>query len=102
MNAGLSLPEWFTTTLLNPQPAVVWPWIADYVLQEAKKPYGPRDLHNRLRSLDRLLAEAAWELWEHFPEAAPRTAEFLHTWWLKHANHRYGRAILIMDALSLL
>jgi hypothetical protein len=101
MNPGLSLPAWFTSALLNPDPAAVWHFVANYVLQEARSPYDPHRLHTRLLGLDRLLAESAWELWERFPEAAPRTAAFLQEWWLDNANPVSGRAVMIMDALSL-
>ncbi len=101
MNQIPPLPEWFKTILLNSDATQVWSAISDYVLNKAKQPYNPLELHRSLLSLDRTLAEAAWELWERFPEAAPRTAEFLQDWWLKNANGVHGRAVLIVDALSL-
>ena len=101
MNKSISLPEWFKTILLNPDATQVWSTISDYVLNKAKQSYNPLELHSSLLPLDNTLADAAWGLWERFPEAAPRTAEFLQDWWLKNANGVHGRAVLIVDALSL-
>jgi hypothetical protein len=43
------------------------------------------------------LAEAAWGLWEAFPEYAEKTSQHLKNW----SNQASGKAILILDALSL-
>lgn len=96
-----TLPEWFRTIMLQDDVAKTWNAIADYALDKARQHYDPLQLHSDLLSVDRVLAEAAWELWERFPEAAPRTAEFLQEWWLNNVNPVYGRVILIIDALSL-
>ncbi|MCC1497956.1 hypothetical protein [Alcanivorax sp. 1008] len=49
-------------------------------------------------SLDNLLSGSAWELWQEFDKAAPKTADSLKTFWKERAT---GKAILILDALSL-
>ena|SRR5579859_4624361 len=53
-------------------------------------------------SLDRaddLLAEAAWDLWQAYPNDAPTAADALDSWWAGAAT-RFGKAVLIVDALS--
>lgn len=48
--------------------------------------------------LDNLLSGSAWELWQHYEEFAPRTSDALKQFW---TNRNQGKAILILDALSL-
>lgn len=48
--------------------------------------------------LDQLLCGAAWNLWGEYEGAVPRTAAVLGGWW---AAHPPGRAVLILDGLSL-
>ncbi|MES9927689.1 MAG: hypothetical protein ABW158_06195 [Candidatus Thiodiazotropha sp. 6PDIVS] len=48
--------------------------------------------------LDNLLSGSAWELWRHYESAAPRTVDALKQFWSEHSR---GKAILILDALSL-
>src|SRR4051794_32681654 len=48
---------------------------------------------------DRLLAEAAWDLWDQYAVTARRTTRALREWW--NVAPTEGRAILILDALSL-
>lgn len=60
----------------------------------------PVELHNRTIAPDRLLAESAWELWQAHTAAAKRTSQVLQQWWSRHAGAT-GRAVLILDALSL-
>ena len=97
----IALADWFKTVLLNTDATQVWSAIAEYILDKSKQQYNPLELHSNLLSLDNVLAEAAWGLWERFPEAAPRTAASLQDWWLKNASGPFGRAVLIVDALSL-
>lgn len=62
----------------------------------------PVDLHNKTIEPDRLLAESAWDLWQQYPAAAPRTATALRDWWTTTGTSgQHGRAVLILDALSL-
>lgn len=51
-----------------------------------------------LAGLDLFLATAAWDLWECYYDSVPRTSEELADWW---AVTEPGRAVLILDALSL-
>ncbi|MBP6702581.1 MAG: alkaline phosphatase [Vicinamibacteria bacterium] len=49
-------------------------------------------------SLDILLSGAAWDLWLSFEESVESTADALAAWWDSASG---GRAVLILDALSL-
>ena len=47
---------------------------------------------------DLFLATAGWDLWSNYYDTVPRTAERLAEWW---SNTSPGRAVLVLDALSL-
>jgi hypothetical protein len=100
MQDRASLPAWLPMLFQNTEATAVWHSIADYVLAQAKRTYDPGALSSDLLPLDRVLSEAAWELWKRFPDAAPRTVAALQEWWSEHTNAP-GRAVLILDALSL-
>ncbi|WP_445368210.1 hypothetical protein ACH5Y9_01205 [Methylomonas sp. BW4-1] len=51
-----------------------------------------------IEKLDNVLSGSAWELWQQFEGAAPRTSDQLKRFWAERCN---GKAILILDALSL-
>ncbi len=51
-----------------------------------------------IASLDLFLASAGWDLWESLETAVEQTAGTLAAWW---AGQTGGRAVLILDALSL-
>jgi hypothetical protein len=95
------ISSWLTYTLSIADEACAWNDIAEYVLDEACKSEDPRVLHSQLTPLDRVLAEAAWNLWECFPDQASRTATTLQQWWSTREGSGIGRAVLILDALSL-
>ena len=95
------IPSWLTYALGIVDEARAWSDIAEYVLDEARKSENPHVLHSQLTPLDRVLAEAAWNLWECFPERASRTATTLQRWWSTREGSGIGRAVLILDALSL-
>ena len=48
--------------------------------------------------LDNLVSGSAWELWYSFESNAPRTSQILKEFW---SNRSQGKAVLILDALSL-
>ena len=59
------------------------------------------EIANRDRALgdfDLFLATAGWDLWEAYESTVPRTSTELVSWW---NNQSDGKAILILDALSL-
>jgi hypothetical protein len=51
-----------------------------------------------LGAADLFLATASWDLWRSYDSVVPHTAEALVSWW---AARGAGRAVLILDALSL-
>ncbi len=51
-----------------------------------------------IEQLDNILSGSAWELWQQFEQNAPLTSRYLKQFW---ANRSDGKAILILDALSL-
>jgi hypothetical protein len=51
-----------------------------------------------LGAVDLFLATAGWDLWKSYEAVVPRTADVLASWW---AERGAGRAVLILDALSL-
>lgn len=74
-----------------------WAAIFSSLLDMAKQSSSPVVLHDTTVIPDRLLAEAAWELWESYPEHAVKTSALLMNW----TNQGAGKAVLILDALSL-
>lgn len=52
----------------------------------------------KLAALDLFLSSAGWDLWRDFETSTEKTADALATWW---AQQQGGRAVLILDALSL-
>lgn len=51
-----------------------------------------------LGAADLFVATAGWDLWECYEEVVPRTVDALAAWW---ATLPPGRAVLVLDALSL-
>lgn len=51
-----------------------------------------------IEQLDNILSGSAWELWHQFEQTAPLTSQQLKDYWAKQSD---GKAILILDALSL-
>jgi hypothetical protein len=74
-----------------------WEEIFSSLLALARSSSSPVALHDATVVPDRLLTEAAWELWEAFPEYAEKTSDNLRSW----ASSGSGKAVLILDALSL-
>jgi hypothetical protein len=90
-------PDW-TGIILDPaSPEIVWTKIFTTLLDVARENTSPIALHDATVIPDRLLAEAAWELWETFPDHAAKTSAALVDWTTQGA----GKAVLILDALSL-
>lgn len=51
-----------------------------------------------ISNVDLYLATAGWELWTEYEASVSLTADVLSEWW---SEHNQGRAVLILDALSL-
>jgi hypothetical protein len=82
-----------------------WPRVFDWAwsvcaapIDAASVPSILGERERRLAPLDNLLAGSAWDLWDGFEAHAPRTSAALATFW---AGTPGGKAILILDALSL-
>ncbi|MDR1607840.1 MAG: hypothetical protein LBT38_05465 [Deltaproteobacteria bacterium] len=90
---------WVDIILNSPSPEDAWRGIFERLETLVKTNISPVELHNQTVAPDRLLAEAAWDLWQAYPQDAPRTAPLLKQWCSTSPND--GRAILILDALSL-
>lgn len=95
----MSAPAWLDIILDSPSPTDAWRGVFARLRDLAVTCGSPVDLHNQTVAPDRLLAETAWELWGSYPEAAPRTATHLKEWCA--APSSIGRAVLVLDALSL-
>lgn len=57
-----------------------------------------RQREDNLASLDLLLSHAIWPLWHSFSASVPRAAQALADFWAAHPG---GRAVLMLDSLSL-
>ncbi len=82
-----------------------WQALFDLLWQRFAQPLRPEiadaqttDRDRACAKLDNLLSGSAWELWHRYEASAPRTSQALKHFW---AEHSHGKAILILDALSL-
>ncbi|HYA42141.1 MAG TPA: hypothetical protein VEF34_12610 [Syntrophobacteraceae bacterium] len=89
--------DWPRLILDSQSPEAAWKDIFSVLLDIATGISSPVTLHDATVVPDRLLSEAAWELWEAFPHYAERTSTTLKEWATKDS----AKAILILDALSL-
>ena len=90
--------DWANIIFDSASAGQVWSHILNKLQKVATKAQ-LSDLHNEIKVADRLLAESAWPLWQAYLDSAPRTVTTLSQWWGKRSS--YGRAVLILDALSL-
>ena len=95
----MSTPTWVDIILDSPSPTDAWDRVFARLRELAVSCSSPVDLHNQTVGPDRLLAETAWELWASYPNAARRTSSQLREWCA--APTSIGRAVLVLDALSL-
>ena len=87
--------EWIQLLLISKEkPSAIWQQIAGHLHILAKTCSNYALLHQATVFPDRLLSEAAYELWESFASDAPHTSQRL-------AKMPHSHAILILDALSL-
>lgn len=101
----MSLPLDLIQTLQTAQPNDAWSAIREHAWQVFSQPITPgkavTEIHSRDRSLseiDHYLATAGWDLWADYEATAPQTSKVLASWW---ASRSPGRAVLILDGLSL-
>lgn len=90
---------WHDIILDAKTPELAWQSIFDTLLDLAIKAPAPDKLHKDTVVPDRLLSEAAWNLWYDYPRAAPKTSVALKQWCDTPSSS--GKAVLILDALSL-
>lgn len=89
--------DWNGIILDSQSPQNAWAEIFSALLALSRSSSSPVALHDATVIPDRLLTEAAWELWEGFPVHAEKTADCLKRW----ASSGSDKAVLILDALSL-
>ena len=84
--------DW-TSIIFNSQSTdTIWAELFSALLNIARQSSSPVTLHDITVVPDRLLTEAAWELWEAFPAHAVKTSATLKTW----TNEGSGKAVLIL------
>lgn len=90
-------PDWSGIILDSQSPQDAWAEIFSALQLLSRSSSSPVALHDATVIPDRLLTEAAWELWEAFPAHAEKTSNCLKSW----ASSGSGKAVFILDALSL-
>lgn len=88
--------DWSGIILDSQSPEDAWAEIFSSLHALSRSNSSPVALHDATVIPDRLLTEAAWELWEAFPMHAEKTSGNLKGWAVGS-----GKAVLILDALSL-
>lgn len=101
----MTLPLQMVQTLQSAEPNGAWAAVFEHAWEVCSQSLVPgqavAEVLKRDRSLadvDLYLATAGWDLWSHFEAVVPRTSQELAGWWSKHSP---GRAILVLDALSM-
>ncbi len=101
----MSLPLELIRVMERAQSTDAWTAILEYAWQICSAPINNlnavTEIMTRDRSLgdvDHYLATACWDLWKGYYTTVNRTSEALANWW---AENLPGRAVLILDALSL-
>lgn len=89
--------DWMDIILDSPTPATAWEALFSALQELTGETSSPVALHDATVIPDRLLAEAAWGLWEAYPEHAVKTSTVLKEW----AEPGADKGVLILDALSL-
>lgn len=90
--------DWSGIILDSHSPETAWVEIFNALLVLSRSSSSPVALHDATVIPDRILAEAAWELWEAFPLYTDKTSNNLKSW---TSGFSSGKAVLILDALSL-
>ena len=90
---------WHEIILDSATPKIAWAEIFESLRELALSTTSPVALHDLTVIPDRLLSEAAWQLWYEYPDATIRTSDVLKSWCSETSST--GKAVLILDALSL-
>jgi hypothetical protein len=91
---------WIKPIFHSSDPMAAWQSIFEMLGTLSQASTSPEELRKQTIAPDRLLAESAWDLWQVYNSTAPKTSQAIQAWWAKSVAT--GRAILILDALSLL
>lgn len=91
--------SWHDIILDSSNSESAWRDIFTALQELAQTTTSPAALHDQTVVPDRLLSEAAWQLWHDYPSVAVRTSEELKHWCRETSST--GKAVLILDALSL-
>lgn len=101
----MALPLDFVQRLQRESPSGAWSAIFEHAWQVCSKPLeGGQALAEISRrdkaigEIDLFLASAGWDLWRSYDISVTRAADTLAEWW---SSQGPGRAVLILDALSL-
>lgn len=101
----MTLAATLVERILQLPPAEAWSLLGDHTWAVCSAPLPTADVEGAvmarersLHSLDLLLSSAAWDLWEQLEAEVPAASAALRSWW---AEHPAGRAVLILDGLSL-
>ncbi len=92
--------DWNDIILGNPCPQTAWRNIFSTLLDRFSCFSNLVDLNYWTVEPDRILSEAAWELWEAYPSTAEKTSNMIKNW-CANISQTHGQAVLIVDALSL-
>jgi len=91
--------------LLGAEPKEAWAEVFSLLWKGLSVPISASDVAAEMvrrdkafESLDLLLSGAAWDLWSSFEASTESTADALVSWWHSTSG---GRAVLVLDALSL-
>lgn len=95
----------FLNTVMNSSPQAGWEQILAEVWKIFADPLNPTkadalttERDKKAGTLDTLLSGAAWDLWHEVKNSPLRTSQLLQNFWKLESR---GKAILILDALSL-
>lgn len=91
---------WTDILLTGGSAQAAWAGVFERLRELAAEADDAGALHHATVAPDRILAEAAWELWQAYPQAAVRTSQELVAW-CSQADGPAGVAVLILDACAL-
>lgn len=101
----MQLSPTFAGNMATLEPREAWQTIVEEVLSICAQPLAMAnaakaitDRERQVGLIDNLLSSTAWELWNVFPSCVETNSASLVSWW---RNSRQGKAILILDGLSL-
>lgn len=101
----MALPYDLVQTLQDAAPKDAWAKILKHAWTVCSEAFGHGKVEaavarrdREVGEVDHYLATAGWDLWTAYEESVPLTSEALASWWARRGS---GRAVLILDALSL-